>query len=483
MLPFIRKVPAKQVIKSKPNPLGAKIFVRCSSDGIAHDFKVYPGKGTGIDREYSYLGLGGAFYPTSKDTRNHIQESLRQGCCTNRDEENVVKLVPALEEESTSKVLFWPYCYTNEAKTTIPDADDDQTNVEETLAKQCDRTLLFCYKSRSTAQLLKQYGNNVTCLHATNKSTDYSLPLLYLVVKTPTNYMVAGVFVVQYETTACISEELSVFKSWNPEYLLKYFMVDFCQAEASSLSEVFPQSEVMLCDFHREQVWERWMKKENDVPPDQKDALLGLSHKIADSSSRVEFDEASKRVKNSVFWRNVKVASYFETHWMPAAKVWVQYHRIINNGTETQNRILKEYYLKWSHGRNLSSLITVVVKKLLPERQSVFIPQNVESVSPLHSLHNTERLRTFSDELQTGIHSLEALGVVSVTYGVLLWTVIWKSIPSMRIAFHRVMPREQVVLHGSYDRKSARGLTESTAPAFRISAHTVPRMSFVLVEG
>lgn len=53
----------------------------------------------------------------------------------------------------------------------------------------------------------------------------------------------------------------------------------------------------------------------------------------------------------------------------------------------------------------------------------------------------------------------------------------------MRIAFHRVMPREQVVLHGSYDRKSARGLTESTAPAFRISAHTVPRMSFVLVEG
>lgn len=53
----------------------------------------------------------------------------------------------------------------------------------------------------------------------------------------------------------------------------------------------------------------------------------------------------------------------------------------------------------------------------------------------------------------------------------------------MRIAFHRVMPSEQVVLHGSYDRKSARGLTESTTPAFRISAHTVPRMSFVLVEG
>ncbi|KAL1462085.1 hypothetical protein MTO96_027313 [Rhipicephalus appendiculatus] len=59
MVPFSGRVPAKQVIKSKPNPVGVKIFVRCSSDGLAHDFEVYQGKGTGIDRGYSYLGLGG----------------------------------------------------------------------------------------------------------------------------------------------------------------------------------------------------------------------------------------------------------------------------------------------------------------------------------------------------------------------------------------------------------------------------------------
>lgn len=338
-----------------------------------------------------------AFYPTSKDIRNHIQESLRQGRCSNLDQENVAMLVSALErEEPTSKVLFRPYCYTSEAKTTIPEADDDQINVEETLAKQCDRTLLFCYQSRFMAELLKQYGNNVTCLDATNKTTDYSLPLFFLVVKTPTNYMVAGVFVVQYETSACISEALSVFKSWDPEYLPKYFMVDFCQAEISAISEVFPQSEVMLCNFHREQAWERWVKKkENDVPPDQKDALLGHFRKIANSSSREEFDEAYKCLKNSVFWRNDKVASYFETQWMPAAKMWVQYHRMkfgvvvtTNNGTETQNRILKEHYLRWSHGRrSLSSLITVVVKKFLPERQSVFIQQNVERSAMYRKYH------------------------------------------------------------------------------------------------
>ncbi|XP_072144956.1 piggyBac transposable element-derived protein 3-like isoform X1 [Dermacentor andersoni] len=59
MVAFTGRVPAKQVVKSKPNPVGVKIFVRCSTDGLAHDFELYQGKGTGVDREFSYLGLGG----------------------------------------------------------------------------------------------------------------------------------------------------------------------------------------------------------------------------------------------------------------------------------------------------------------------------------------------------------------------------------------------------------------------------------------
>lgn len=58
MVAFTGRVPAKQVVKSKPNPVGVKIFVRCSTDGLAHDFELYQGKGTGVDREFSYLGLG-----------------------------------------------------------------------------------------------------------------------------------------------------------------------------------------------------------------------------------------------------------------------------------------------------------------------------------------------------------------------------------------------------------------------------------------
>lgn len=60
MIPFTGKVAAKQVIKSKPNPEGVKVFVRCSHDGLAHDFEIYQGKGTGVDSTHAHLGLGGS---------------------------------------------------------------------------------------------------------------------------------------------------------------------------------------------------------------------------------------------------------------------------------------------------------------------------------------------------------------------------------------------------------------------------------------
>ncbi|CAN7979762.1 unnamed protein product [Ixodes pacificus] len=339
-----------------------------------------------------------AFYPTSKDVSNHIQEALRKGRCNNLDQENVIQLTAALQaEENTSRVFFRPYCCSGEETAArASESDNQEPNMKETLAEECDKTLLFCYQSRFMAELVMQYGNSVTCLDATNKTTDYSLPLFFLVIKTPTNYMVAGVFVVQFETAACISEALAVFKEWNLGYSPEYWMVDFCQAQISAIADVFPESDVMLCNFHREEAWERWVKrKENDVPPDQKDELLNLFRRVASSNSTDELDEAYGCLKASIFWKNPKVVSYFETQWMSVAEMWVQFYRMkfgvvvtTNNGTETQNRLLKEHYLRWSRGkRSLSSLITTVVKQFLPERQSAFLQRNMERSSMYRKYH------------------------------------------------------------------------------------------------
>ncbi|XP_042143406.1 piggyBac transposable element-derived protein 3 [Ixodes scapularis] len=60
MIAFTGRVAAKQFVKGKPNPEGVKVFVRCSSDGLAHDYELYQGKGTGVSAQHSHLGLGGS---------------------------------------------------------------------------------------------------------------------------------------------------------------------------------------------------------------------------------------------------------------------------------------------------------------------------------------------------------------------------------------------------------------------------------------
>lgn len=70
MLPFMGRVPAKQ-FKNKPNLTGIKVFVCCSSDGLAHDFDFYQGKVTGVSKDHSHLGLGGSVMMRLVETLLH----------------------------------------------------------------------------------------------------------------------------------------------------------------------------------------------------------------------------------------------------------------------------------------------------------------------------------------------------------------------------------------------------------------------------
>ncbi|CAH3157919.1 unnamed protein product [Porites lobata] len=58
-------------------------------------------------------------------------------------------------------------------------------------------------------------------------------------------------------------------------------MTDFCKEEIHAVEETFPGCSVYLCDFHREQAWDRWMvKKENDVS-DKKEKVLCRLRRVA----------------------------------------------------------------------------------------------------------------------------------------------------------------------------------------------------------
>ena len=105
-------------------------------------------------------------------------------------------------------------------------------------------------------ELLSRYGNTISLIDATYKTTRYELALFFICVKTNVVYSVVAEFVVQSETSNNINEALTKLKEWNPQY----FMTDYSEAEMVALQQAFPTTKVFLCDFHREQAWVRWTR-------------------------------------------------------------------------------------------------------------------------------------------------------------------------------------------------------------------------------
>ena len=99
--------------------------------------------------------------------------------------------------------------------------------------------LLFVYQEPWQKRLLERYGNELSLLDATYRTTRYALPLFFLVVKTNVDYQVVGVFVTESETEDAITEALSIIKDWNPKWNPRYFMTDYSLEEINSIRNNF----------------------------------------------------------------------------------------------------------------------------------------------------------------------------------------------------------------------------------------------------
>lgn len=130
--------------------------------------------------------------------------------------------------------------------------------------------------------MLVKYGNTMTLIDATYKTTLYDVPLFFVTVRTNVGYTVAAEFIVQSETSEDIEEALGILKEWNPEWKPSFFMCDYSEAEIGALESAFPTSTVYICDFHREQSWGRWVKDhKHGLTSDEGDELLDLLRSCA----------------------------------------------------------------------------------------------------------------------------------------------------------------------------------------------------------
>ena len=117
------------------------------------------------------------------------------------------------------------------------------------------------------------------------------LRCFFVTVKTNVGYSVVADFVVQSESKENISEALSVLLSWNPNWNPPFFMTDYSDAEIGAIEMVFPSCKVYICDFHREQCWERWVKdRKHGLTSQEADTLLSFLRDTANSPSPISPD-------------------------------------------------------------------------------------------------------------------------------------------------------------------------------------------------
>ena len=179
--------------------------------------------------------------------------------------------------------------------------------------------MLFVYQSVEMKEMFHRYGNELELLDATYKTTKYALSLFFLVVKTNVNFQVCAVIVLQEESNQMITRALNTIKMWNPEVLPKYAFIDFDEREIVSLESIYPNIEVYLCDFHREQAWNRWVNKAENGVANIADQVKVYLRSIAHSISHADPQLTVKNFMNADFYHG-KLKNWFTRIWLPHIK-------------------------------------------------------------------------------------------------------------------------------------------------------------------
>ena len=70
---------------------------------------------------------------------------------------------------------------------------------------------------------------------------------------------------------------------------------------------------VFLCDFHREQAWERWVSKADNEVAHCREELLSKLRNIAQAETEDEYQERVNVLKKSAVWKeNKKLQKWFD---------------------------------------------------------------------------------------------------------------------------------------------------------------------------
>ena len=294
-----------------------------------------------------------AFNPTSTDVRNHIYIAKKSLELSKIDQENVrLKVEQFQKRDATSSFFFRPYIQ-QQADTQLDSSES--TPKLSTKVQNCyngntggdheeigivgsstnlQQSFLLVHQEQWQKELLAKYGNDISLVDATYKTTRYDIALFFICVKTNVGYTVVAEFVIQDETADKIEEAIQILKKWNPNWNPKF--------ELLAIEKCFPNTKVFLCDFHREQAWERWVRDhKHGLQKDEQEELLTLLRASANAApfhpqqmnisteSVAEqgeidklYNQAVMDLKSSSVWeKHDSVQQWLTTTWLCIPKV------------------------------------------------------------------------------------------------------------------------------------------------------------------
>ena len=314
------------------------------------------------------------FYPSKKDLQNHIARSVLAKKSCKDDQEALRRKIENWQKASPETKFYYRTC--------SPACEDQEL---ETSQKS---TFLFVHQEPWQQRLLTRYGSNLVLMDATYKTTKYALPLFFICVNTNTGYKVVAEFITQYEDQQSISEAIEILKSWNPTWSPKYWMLDYSSVEISAVEEQFPKSVAYICDFHRLQAWQRWVRKtKNGLTLVEQEELMQNLKKIANAKTKEEYEDAVEELREVPLYKEKEnVKKYIENTWLTCAFRWARAFRIheadhivnTNNGVEAQNRLFKYNYLPYSIDKSVYGIATMLVETFIPESYKTYQNMNMK---------------------------------------------------------------------------------------------------------
>ena len=92
---------------------------------------------------------------------------------------------------------------------------------------------------------------------------------------------------------------------------------------------------MLLCDFHREQAWDRWLSSTTNGLRPQKEQVLDHLRCIAKAETVPEVDQRIMELKKSEIWMSLqgeRLRSWMERTWLPSRKVCLEFTPIVSIG-------------------------------------------------------------------------------------------------------------------------------------------------------